>query len=113
MLFRSNVPYADKDLVHTRLITVNYDTVDEMAKQMADIEIDLVITVDTMTAHLACTEGYNTFIMLPYAPDWRWGLTGDTTPWYPTARLFRQDNEKSWEIVIYNVINEVRNASNS
>ena len=110
---QKNVPYADKDLVHTRLITVNYETVDDMAKQMDDIEIDLVITVDTMTAHLACTEGYNTFIMLPYAPDWRWGLTGDTTPWYPTARLFRQDIEKSWDTVINNVIDEVRNASNS
>jgi hypothetical protein len=38
--------------------------------------------------------------MLPFAPDWRWGLAGDRTPWYPTARLFRQPTIGDWRPVI-------------
>jgi hypothetical protein len=38
--------------------------------------------------------------MLPYAPDWRWGLDGERSSWYPTARLFRQDDSRDWSPVI-------------
>jgi hypothetical protein len=41
--------------------------------------------------------------LLPYLPDWRWLLDRDTSPWYPTARLFRQDRTRSWDSVIPNV----------
>jgi hypothetical protein len=47
-------------------------------------------------------------IMLPYAPDWRWGLGGDTTPWYPTARLFRQDVRRDWSTVIAEIAESIR-----
>jgi hypothetical protein len=43
--------------------------------------------------------------MLPYAPDWRWLLNRDDTPWYSTARLFRQPNPKDWQTVIANIRN--------
>ena len=53
-------------------------------------ELDLVISVDTGIAHLAAALGRPTWILLPYAPDWRWQLDRTDSPWYPTARLFRQ-----------------------
>jgi ADP-heptose:LPS heptosyltransferase len=68
--------------------------------------LDLVITVDTSVAHLAGAMGRPVWILLPYNSDWRWLSDRDDTPWYPTARLFRQDGTGSWE----NVIARVRDA---
>lgn len=53
--------------------------------------LDLVITVDTSVAHLSATLGCPTWILLPHLPDWRWLLDREDSPWYPTARLFRQN----------------------
>lgn len=57
---------------------------------------DLVITADTAVAHLAGALGVPTWIALPYVPDWRWMLDRDDSPWYPTARLFRQRSRGDW-----------------
>ena len=65
--------------------------------------LDLVITVDTSVAHLAGAMGRQVWILLPYNSDWRWLLDRDDTPWYPSARLFRQDNTRPWENVIARV----------
>ncbi|MDA8138509.1 MAG: tetratricopeptide repeat protein [Desulfobacteraceae bacterium] len=62
--------------------------------------IDLLITVDTAIAHLAGAMGKPVWVMIPFIPDWRWGMTSATTPWYPTMRLFRQPRPKDWEAVI-------------
>jgi tetratricopeptide (TPR) repeat protein len=73
----------------------------DYADTMAIIEcLELVITVDTSVAHLAGAMGKPVWIMIPYAPDWRWGLDGERTPWYPAARLFRQDRRRDWPAVI-------------
>ncbi len=64
---------------------------------------DLVITVDTAIAHLAGAMGCPLWVLLPFAPDWRWTLDGDTTPWYPAARLFRQTSLGDWDDVISRV----------
>src|SRR6185437_4859611 len=57
--------------------------------------LDLVITVDTSIAHLAGALACPTWILLHYTPDWRWLLGRDDSPWYPTARLFRQDQSRT------------------
>jgi hypothetical protein len=64
--------------------------------------LDLVITVDTMVAHLAGSLGKPVWLLLNYLPDWRWPLHGETTPWYPSMRLFRQE-ARNWEGPIRNV----------
>lgn len=64
-------------------------------------ELDLVITVDTSVAHLAGSLGKPVWILLPrHGTDWRWGLEGETTPWYPTARLYRQAEAGRWGPVL-------------
>lgn len=58
--------------------------------------LDLVISVDTSVAHLAGALGKHVWTLLPWLPDWRWGITGESTPWYPTMRLIRQERPKDW-----------------
>ena len=65
--------------------------------------LDLVITADTSTAHLAGALGTPVWILLPHTPDWRWLLTRTDSPWYPTARLFRQATPGDWATVAASV----------
>jgi hypothetical protein len=61
--------------------------------------LDCVVTVDTAVCHLAGRLGVPTFLLLPYAPDYRWGF-GDRTPWYPSVRLIRQRRPGDWESAV-------------
>ena len=61
------------------------------------MELDLVVTVCTSTAHLAGALGRPVWIALHTVPHWVWTLTGETTPWYPSARLFRQTERGDWD----------------
>jgi tetratricopeptide (TPR) repeat protein len=70
-------------------------------------ELDLVISVDTATAHLAGALGRPVWTLLPFSPDWRWELGSDATPWYPTMRLFRQETTGDWQGVIERVVTEM------
>ncbi|HIK31210.1 MAG TPA: tetratricopeptide repeat protein [Oscillatoriales cyanobacterium M4454_W2019_049] len=63
-------------------------------------QLDLVVTVDTAVAHLAGALGKPVWILLAYIPDWRWMLQREDSPWYPTARLFRQQKRGDWKSAI-------------
>ncbi|MEO8303885.1 MAG: DUF5672 family protein [Betaproteobacteria bacterium] len=63
-------------------------------------ELDLVISVDTSIAHLAGALAKPLWVMLPFAPGWRWLLGSDRSRWYPTARLFRQAAPRAWPDVV-------------
>lgn len=65
--------------------------------------LDLVITVDTMTAHLAGALGRAVWTLLPFHCDWRWMLNREDSPWYPTMRLFRQQAPGDWRIPLERV----------
>jgi len=62
-------------------------------------QLDLVISVDTALVHLAGALGKPVWNLLPFSADWRWQTSGDTSPWYPSMRLFRQDQPGNWEPV--------------
>ena len=64
---------------------------------------DLVISVDTSFGHVAGALGVPTWLMLAFAPDWRWLLAREDTPWYPSMRLFRQSRQADWIDVVARV----------
>ena len=63
-------------------------------------QLDLVICADTAISHLAGALGKRVWLMCPFVPDFRWGLRGETTPWYPTMRIFRQSKPQDWAGVV-------------
>ena len=65
--------------------------------------LDLIVSVDTSVAHLAGALAKPVWVLLPFIPDWRWLLDREDSPWYPTARLFRQDDTREWDNVIARV----------
>ncbi len=81
---------------------------DFSAAAAAMMTLDLVITVDTAIAHLAGALGKPVWILLPFYADWRWLTLREDSPWYPTARLFRQKNRKDWASVIARISSEVK-----
>jgi ADP-heptose:LPS heptosyltransferase len=70
--------------------------------------LDLLITVDSMPAHLAGALGIPVWTLLRKEADWRWMDEGDDSPWYPTMRLFRQRAEGEWPDVIERVAESLR-----
>jgi len=71
--------------------------------------LDLLISVDTMPAHLAGGLGAPVWTLLPFAPDFRWMLAREDSPWYPTMRLFRQPRPGDWDAVVERVSSEIKN----
>jgi len=70
--------------------------------------LDAVVSVDTSIAHVAGALGKPVLLMLPFAPDWRWGIEGDRTPWYASVRLFRQQRIGDWTPVVADVVRALR-----
>ncbi|MBF0166421.1 MAG: hypothetical protein HQL45_02220 [Alphaproteobacteria bacterium] len=91
----------------------------DLAPRIADLHdtasallgLDLLISADTAPAHLAGALGRPVWTLLPFAPDWRWGWEGETTPWYPRMRLFRQKRPGDWPEVIEQVAQALQRAS--
>ena len=73
--------------------------------------LDLVIAVNTAVAHLAGGMGKPVFLLVPFAPDWRWLLARTDSPWYPTMRLFRQPRPGDWPSVIASLADCLRSAA--
>jgi hypothetical protein len=73
----------------------------------AIMALDLVITPDTMVAHLAGALGRPVWVLLPRRADWRWMSGRRDSPWYPTMRLFRQDDSRGWGPVLEQVVAEL------
>ncbi len=71
-------------------------------------ELDLLVTVDTSVGHLAGAMARPVWIMLPYAPDWRWLLGREDSPWYPSARLFRQPSPGDWASTVSRLAADLR-----
>ena len=89
--------------------------IDREVDQMTDIEgfagqiaaLDLVVTIDNSTAHVAAALGVPTWLLLPFAPDRRWLMGREDSPWYPTLRLFRQPEPGNWAAVVRRVAAEL------
>jgi hypothetical protein len=70
--------------------------------------LDVIVTVDTVVAHLAGALGRPAWVMLPFVPDWRWMLRRQGSPWYPTLHLCRQPQAGDWDAVVDNIASELR-----
>jgi ADP-heptose:LPS heptosyltransferase len=73
------------------------------------VNLDLIIACDTAVAHLAGALARPTWLVLPLAAEWRWLTKRDDSPWYPTARLFRQRRLDDWDEVVARVAAALRN----
>jgi len=69
--------------------------------------LDCVVSVQNTTVHTCGALGKACFTMLPFRPEWRYGATGSTMPWYKSVKLFRQENQGQWSDVLGDVISEI------
>ncbi|HXY78841.1 MAG TPA: tetratricopeptide repeat protein [Candidatus Acidoferrales bacterium] len=95
---------SDAPLLIDRRVN-QFSNIDLFAAQIA--AMDLVVTIDNSTAHLAGALGIPTWVLLPFASDWRWMREREDSPWYPTLRLFRQPSRGDWQSVIQRVEHEL------
>jgi tetratricopeptide (TPR) repeat protein len=104
-----SLQYGDHDALEKQAAAASAPLViDRSVDQLANIDLfaaqiaalDMVITIDNSTAHLAGALGVSTWVLLPFAPDWRWLQARQDSPWYPTVRLFRQPKRDDWQSVV-------------
>jgi tetratricopeptide (TPR) repeat protein len=91
--------FSDRDRLHNWSPFIH----DFTDTAMLVSQLDLTISVDTAIVHLAGAVGKPVWTLLPFAPDWRWFLDREDTPWYPTMRLFRQTERGDWDGVMHRV----------
>jgi tetratricopeptide (TPR) repeat protein len=109
-----SLQYGDYDVLEAQAAAASAPIlIDRSVNQLSDIDtfaaqiaaLDLVVTIDNSTAHLAGALGVPTWVLLPFAPDWRWLQIGEDSLWYPTMRLFRQLKLGDWQSVVQRVHN--------
>ena len=101
---QKEVRAADQPALQSSAIRHFEETLEDFADTAALCDLmDLVICVDTAVAHLAGALKKKTWVLLPYAPDWRWLLDRADSPWYPSAKLYRQDRIGNWTGVLQRV----------
>jgi hypothetical protein len=84
------------------------DSLDDFSDTAAVMSLlDLMISSDTAPVHLAGALGRPVWVLLRHVPDWRWLLDRDDSPWYPSARLFRQTVAGDWDGVVAKVIEDL------
>jgi tetratricopeptide (TPR) repeat protein len=93
-----------RDLGIPTVVRPDFDFLDTAAVIQS---LDLVVCVDTSVAHLAAAMGKQTWILIPFAPDWRWGLSGEHSSWYPSVRLFRQGKQRLWTSALSSLQHEL------
>jgi Tfp pilus assembly protein PilF len=107
-----SLQYGDRDALEQLTAATQAPVlIDCDVDQLADIDrfaaqiaaLDMVITIDNSTAHIAGALGVPVWVMLPFAPDWRWLLERADSPWYPTMRLIRQPRRGDWQSVVQTV----------
>ena len=112
VLVQNDLRDGDKDvrqsMPHLRYPGAALEDFADTAALMA--QCDLIITVDTSSAHIAGALGLPVWLMLPYSPDYRWLLGRSDSPWYPTMRLYRQPSLGDWDAVIETVMRDLSRA---
>jgi len=107
-----SLQYGDPDALENQVVAANAPIlIDRSVDQLSNIDLfaaqiaamDMVITIDNSTAHLAGALGVPVWVLLPFARDWRWLRARDDSPWYPTMRLFRQSQRGDWQSVVQRV----------
>jgi TPR repeat len=107
-----SLQYGNHDALRAQADAANAPIlIDRSVDQLSDIDMfaaqvagmDMVITIDNSTAHLAGALGVPAWVLLPFAPDWRWLLARRDSPWYPTMHLFRQPKRGDWQSVVQDV----------
>jgi len=98
VLLQQNVSSEEREIISS---CDNIIAPAEMLKSFSDTAalcegMDMIISVDTAVAHLGAALGKQTIVLVPNRPDWRWGCSGDKTPWYPSVRLLRQTGHDGW-----------------
>jgi tetratricopeptide (TPR) repeat protein len=107
-----SLQYGDHESLENQATAAGASIViDRSVDQFSDIDLfaaqiaamDLVVTIDNSTAHLAGALGVPVWLLLPFPSDWRWLQSSEVSPWYPTMRLFRQPTRGDWQSVVQRV----------
>jgi hypothetical protein len=107
-----SLQYGDHKALEDQVATAQAAVlVDRSVDQLSDVDgfaaqiaaMDMVVTIDNSTAHLAGALGVPVWLLLPFAPDWRWLQGCDSSPWYPSMRVFRQRERGDWRSVMQEV----------
>lgn len=100
---------VEREQLRARGVRHHGESIDDFSRTAALLmNLDIVITVDTSTAHLAGALGKEAWILLPSEPDWRWMLDRSDSPWYPHARLYRQAQAGDWTTVTAEVARQLQ-----